>query len=445
MNNYKKSELFRKEVHRLIPGGCHTYSKGDDTFPSISPAAISHGKGAYVWDIDNNKFLDCTMGLTSVTIGHAADKINNAVIQEINKGVNFQRPSYIELEYAKEFVKLIPQHDRLKFAKNGSTVTTASVKLARAYTGRKLIAFPNDHPFYSYDDWFIGTTKCSFGIPPEISNLSVGFKSCNIESLKQLFQKYPNQIAGVIMEPKRSYCDVNCSCKITNQNYLKAATDIVHDNGSVLIMDEMITGFKAYFPGVTSHYKIDADISTWGKSISNGFSFAAMTGKSKIMDLGSIKESGKRKFFMSSTTHGGETIGIRAALETLNFYKKNDVIGHNHLVGEQLFKECNLILKNLDFHREIKIEQNYWMLVFSFNHKNKKLIPNVQTLFSQEMIKNGVLIQNSFVPCFSHKKKEIDFFLNAFKKTINFLKRVYSNESELNKISPVKKVFREYV
>ena len=101
MNNYEKSELFREEVHHFIPGGCHTYSKGDDTFPSISPAAISRGKGAYVWDIDDNKFLDCTMGLTSVTIGHAADKINNAVIQEINKGVNFQRPSYIELEYAR--------------------------------------------------------------------------------------------------------------------------------------------------------------------------------------------------------------------------------------------------------------------------------------------------------------------------------------------------------
>ena len=99
------------------------------------------------------------------------------------------------------------------------------------------------------------------------------------------------------MEPKRSYCDVNCSCKITNQNYLKAATDIVHDNGSVFIMDEMITGFKAYFPGVTSHYNIDADISTWGKSISNGFSFAAMTGKSKIMDLGSDRGVWEEKVF----------------------------------------------------------------------------------------------------------------------------------------------------
>ena len=126
-----------------------------------------------------------------------------------------------------------------------------------------------------------------------------------------------------------------------------------------------------------------------------------MTGKSELWILGVLRNLGE-KVFMSSTTHGGETIGIRAALETLNFYKKNDVIGHNHLVGEQLFKECNLILKNLDFHREIKIEQNYWMLVFSFNHKNK-LIPNVQTLFSQEMIKNGVLLV--FCTMLFHKKK----------------------------------------
>ena len=444
MNNYKKSEAFRREVHQFIPGGCHTYSKGDDTFPSISPAAISHGKGAYVWDIDGNKFLDCTMGLTSVTIGHAIDKINKPIIREINRGVNFQRPSYIELEYAKEFLKLVPQHNMIKFAKNGSTVTTAAVKLARAYTGRKLIAVPNDHPFYSYDDWFIGTTKCSFGVPSEVADLSIGFKSSDLESLNQMFKSYPNQIAGVIME-HRPCCDNNFDCKFSNKEYLTKAANIIHKNGSIFILDEMITGFKAHFPGVTSYHKIDADITTWGKSISNGFSFAAMTGKSKIMNLGSIKEFGKRKFFMSSTTHGGETSGIRAALETLKFYKKNSVITHNHSIGIHLQGKCIKIIKELKFEEEVKIGGNPWMLVFFFTHKNKKLIPNVQTLFSQEMIKNGVLIQNSFVPCFSHKKKEINFFLNAFKKTIYFLKSVYSNESELKKISPVKKVFREYV
>ena len=111
MNNYEKSKLFREEFIISFQEGA-TLIRGDDTFPSISPAAISRGKGAYVWDIDDNKFIDCTMGLTSVTIGHAADKGNNTVIQEINKGVNFKRPSYIELEYAKEFISLIPQLTR---------------------------------------------------------------------------------------------------------------------------------------------------------------------------------------------------------------------------------------------------------------------------------------------------------------------------------------------
>ena len=123
---------------------------------------------------------------------------------------------------------------------------------------------------------------------------------------------------------------------------------------------------------------------------------------------------------MSSTTHGGETIGIRAALETLNFYKKNDVIGHNHLVGEQLFKECNLILRNLDFHREIKNEQNYWMLVFSFNHKNKKLIPNVQTLFSQEMIKNGFDSEQFCTMLFPQEKGDELLFYKCFSKKTNY-------------------------
>jgi len=156
--NFSKSNVYRKKIHQLIPGGAHTYSKGDDQFPQYSPAAIAYGKGAYVWDIDNNKFLDCSMGLTSVSLGHAYEPVLRRVSDELSKGVNFQRPSYIELEMAEKFLSLIPCHDMIKFAKNGSSVTTAAVKLARSFTGKKYVAFPGDHPFYSYDDWFIGKT-----------------------------------------------------------------------------------------------------------------------------------------------------------------------------------------------------------------------------------------------------------------------------------------------
>ena len=184
--NFSQSKLYRKEIHNLIPGGAHTYSKGDDQFPQNSPAAISHGKGAYLWDIDGNKFLDCSMGLTSVSLGHAYKPVIDSVKKELSKGVNFQRPSSIEKEMAKIFLEIIPNHERIKFSKNGSTATTAAVKLARAFTGKKLIAFPHDHPFYSYDDWFIGKTSCNKGVPKDISDLTVTFQSCNISSLEKL-------------------------------------------------------------------------------------------------------------------------------------------------------------------------------------------------------------------------------------------------------------------
>ena len=103
IKNFKNSNLYRKKIHNYIVAGSHTYSKGDDQFPLLSPAAISYGKGSSIWDIDGNKYIDCTLGLGSISIGHASSTIVKAVIKEAKKGVNFQRPSKIELDVAKEF------------------------------------------------------------------------------------------------------------------------------------------------------------------------------------------------------------------------------------------------------------------------------------------------------------------------------------------------------
>ena len=119
ITNFKNSALYRSKINKLIPGGAHTYSKGDDQFPLNSPAAIKSGKGAYLTDIDGNVFLDTTMGLASISLGHAFDEVIDAVKDELNNGVNFQKPSYIELEVAEKFLSLLPNHDMIKFAKNG--------------------------------------------------------------------------------------------------------------------------------------------------------------------------------------------------------------------------------------------------------------------------------------------------------------------------------------
>ena len=436
-NNFSKSNEYRSKVHKLIPGGAHTYSKGDDQFPELSPAAISHGKGAHVWDIDGNKFLDCSMGLTSVSLGHAYDPVLDAVRNELNKGVNFQRPSYIELEMAEKFLSLVPMHDMIKFAKNGSIVTTAAVKLARAYTNRKLVAFPIDHPFYSYDDWFIGKTACNKGVPDEISELSVTYKSDDLASLNNLFDQYPNQIACVISEPEK--------WTPLPKNYIDDAIQLTHKNGALYILDEMITGFKTDFPGSITKYNVKPDMATWGKGVANGFSFSALTGKKEVMELGGILKDGSEKVFLTSTTHGGETHSIAAGIATIDIFKKESVIKHNHQIGSYLLSSVNQAIKQHELESFVSISGENWLPAFVFKDEKGSVSFEYRTLAMQEMIKNGVLFQGIFAPCFSHTNYDVDFFMESFNNTLKIIKEALNSNINNYLIGKaVKPVFRKY-
>jgi spore coat polysaccharide biosynthesis protein SpsF len=446
ISNFNKSNDYRNKIHDLIPGGAHTYSKGDDQFPLLSPAAISHGKGAKIWDLDGNEYLDCSMGLTSVSLGHAYEPVLERVIDELKKGVNFQRPSYIEKEMAETFLDLVPVHQMIKFAKNGSIVTTAAIKLARAYTGRNIIAFPKEHPFYSYDDWFIGKTDCSKGIPNAISDLTVTFNACNLESLRELFQKYPNQIAAIITEPEKNGCGLNCNCSIGVGEFLKQAIELCHQNGALFIVDEMVTGFKTDFPGSIKKYDIEPDLATWGKGIANGFSFCALTGKKEIMELGGIRNKGAEKVFLISTTHGGETHAIAAGLATIDIFKKENVLSHLHEIGKSIIQKCTDIINSNSLQHHIKLIPSIWLPVFSFHNKDGVADQYLRTLMMQEMIKRGVLFQGSFVPCFSHTLDQVDYFAAAFQDSLTLFKKGLEDEGgNLLVGEPAKAVFRRFL
>jgi glutamate-1-semialdehyde aminotransferase len=444
ITSFENSNNYRKKIHQLIPGGAHTYSKGDDQFPKLSPAAISHGKGAYVWDIDDNVYLDCSMGLTSVSLGHAYEPVLDAIRVELDKGVNFQRPSVLEKETAENFLSLVPQHDMIKFAKNGSIVTTAAVKLARAFTGRKLVAFPSDHPFYSYDDWFIGTTLCNKGVPDEFSKLSVTFKSCDINSLSQLFQQYPDQIACVITEPEKSQCGNGCQCEQRPEVFLKDAIDLAHQNGALFIFDEMVSGFKTHLPGAISKYNLRPDMATWGKGIANGFSFCALTGTKEIMKLGGITNIGEEKVFLISTTHGGETHAMAAANATIEVFKKQNVIVHNQLIGDALIQACQKAILSANISKYVDIISCNWLVAFNFRDDQGQVSAAMRTLAMQEMIKKGVLFQGAFSPCFSHSLEDVSYFVEAFAETLHVLKDAIDNGVDTYLIGePAKPVFRK--
>lgn len=443
--NFEASNIYRSNIHTLIPGGAHTYSKGDDQFPELSPAAIAYGKGSHVWDIDGNEYIDCSMGLSSVSLGHAYEPVLEAVRDELSKGVNFQRPSILEKEMAETFLSLVPQHDMVKFAKNGSAVTTAAVKLARAKTGRKLVAFPGDHPFYSYDDWFIGTTSCNKGVPEEFADLSLTFKSCDINSLKALFNQYPGQIACVITEPEKNMCS-GCTCGSSPGEFLKQAIELAHNNGALFIVDEMVTGFKTGFPGSISKYSIEPDMATWGKGIANGFSFCAITGKRDVMELGGIKNVGEEKVFLISTTHGGETHAMAAAIATINEFKKYNIVNYINDFGSRVIEICQHLVNKQGLNNWIQVVPSNWMPAFIFKNSNGQPCAGFRTLVMQEMIKRGVLFQGLFIISYSHTEDDLFYFCKAFDEVLTVYKQAVVDGYETHLIGqPTKAVFRKHL
>jgi glutamate-1-semialdehyde 2,1-aminomutase len=437
ITNFTKSDEYRRVIHHLIPGGAHTYSKGDDQFPVLSPAAITHGKGAYCWDPDGNRYLDTLMGLTAVSLGHAYEPVLRRVREELEKGSNFSRPSVIEREMAERFLSLIPQHDMIKFAKNGSVVTTAAVKLARAFTGRTLIARPAEHPFYSYDDWFIGSTACDFGIPREVKDMTVMYRQDSIEDLERLFNEFPGQIACVISEPEKWL-------PLADDHYEKSIA-LAHRHGALWIMDEMITGFKTDYPGSIKKFNADPDMATWGKGIANGFSFCALTGKKEIMELGGIDREGKPKLFLVSTTHGGETHSIAAGLATMDVFENEPVVEHNHAIGDYYMRGVTEILKAKNLEAYFELTGFNWSVGLVVRNAQGQADFKLRTLFMQEMIRRGILFQGILSPCYSHTTADIDWMLEAFSESCDVFTQALDKGVEHYLAGPeIKPVFRKY-
>lgn len=438
ITNFSKSNDYRSHIHDLIPGGAHTYSKGDDQFPALSPASITHGKGCRVWDEDGNEYIECLGGLASISLGHAYEPVIDRVAQELKKGNNFSRPSVLEREIAEQFLAMVGSHDMIKFAKNGSVITTAAVKLARAYTGRKLVARPIDHPFYSYDDWFIGSTDVKSGIPSEYSSLTVTYKSDDMASLIALFNQYPDQIACVISEPEKM--------NVLPENYLRDAIDLAHRHGALWIMDEMITGYKTDFPGSMKKYNVVPDMTTWGKGIANGFSFCCLTGKKEVMELGGIRRNGQEKLFLISTTHGGETCSIAAALATLEEFQTKPVLAHNQAIGQLFIDGSKDIIASHGLQHSIKQLQFNWHASLGYFDQEGNNSFGLRTLFHQELIRHGVLFQGIFCPNFAHTEQDVQHVLDAMNEAcVIYKKGLEEGYASYLVGEPIKPVFRKYI
>ncbi|HEX3358493.1 MAG TPA: glutamate-1-semialdehyde 2,1-aminomutase [Tepidisphaeraceae bacterium] len=432
---FQRSSEMRTRAHSLIPGGAHTYAKGDDQYPLLAPGFLKRGEGCHVWDVDGNEFIEYGMGLRAVTLGHAYRPVVEAAHRQMLLGENYTRPAAVELDCAEEFLGLIDGADMVKFAKNGSDATSAAAKLARAHTGRDLIARCADQPFFSVDDWFIGTTPMSAGIPKVMQDLTIQFRFNDIDSLRLLFEQNPGRIACVILEA--------ATAVEPKADFLRSVQALCRSEGAVFILDEMITGFRWNVGGAQKEYGITPDLSTFGKGMGNGFSVSALAGKREIMELGGLHHDRERVFLLS-TTHGAENHSLAAAIQTMQIYRRDNVIEYLHRQGGRLRTGVNRVIESLDLSDYFQLLGRPSNLVFATRDQSRQPSQSFRALFLQEMIQRGLLTP-SLVVSFSHTDADIDRTIEAIGESLRVYRQALENGVENFLVGrPVKPVFRKF-
>ncbi|MGE0581061.1 MAG: glutamate-1-semialdehyde 2,1-aminomutase [Steroidobacteraceae bacterium] len=410
---FDRSNALRARFHALIPGGAHTYAKGDDQYPESRAPYLVRGEGCRVWDVDGNEFIEYGSGLRSVGLGHAFAPVVEGVRRQLASGSNFVRPATIELECAEEFLRAVPSAEMVKFCKDGSDATSGAVKLARAHTGRDMVAICANHPFFSVDDWFMGASGMPGGIPAATRALTVKFNYNDVDSLDALFDRFPDRIAAVVLEAEKETPPAPGFFE-----GLRAACD---RHGAVLILDEMITGFRWHNGGAQARYGIRPDLSTFGKAMANGFAVSALAGRRELMQLGG-SDHDRERVFLLSTTHGAETHSLAAAIATMRVYREQPVVETLWARGRRLAEGLKLAAAAEGVAEQVPILGQPCCLVFGSRDAAGQPSQPFRTLLMQEILRRGILA-TSLVVNYSHGEADIDRTIAAFREAFVIYRR----------------------
>ena len=403
MSKFAASAEHTAAVNQLIPGGAHTYARGDDQYPEGMAPVIERGAGCRVWDIDGNEFVEFGSGLRANTLGHGFEPVVRAVQRYLADGVGFVRPHRLEREAAERLIDLIPSAEMVKFGVNGSDATSAAVKLARAYTGRDMIAVCRQHPFFSTDDWFIVTTPMSAGIPDSVRPLTVQFSYNDLASLEALFEVHPGQIAAVVLEAE--------TVEPPAPGFLAGLRELCDRNGALLVLDEIITGFRWHERGAQYLYSIEPDLCTFGKGIANGLPLSALAGRRDVMRLGGHVDDADRVFLLSLTA-GGQPWALAAMLAVIDTYEQEGIAGQLHSIGADLRAGVQDAVAAAGLGDYFQLRGRDCNLVYVARDADGQPSQEFRTLVLQEFLEHGILAP-SFVVNAAHDPKAISQVVDA--------------------------------
>lgn len=410
---YQRSEELLEVALKTIPLGSQTFSKSKTQFPhGASPFFMSKGKGSHVWDVDGNEYIDFINSLAAVTLGYNDNDVTLAVKEQLEQGVLFSLPHPIEMKVAEKICEMVPCAEMVRFGKNGSDATSAAVRLARAYTGRDHIIVCGYH---GWQDWYIGSTARDLGVPQATKELTHAFTYNDLDSLRELFNRWPDQIAAVIMEPM--------NVVEPQAGFLNGVKEITHDNGALLVFDETITGFRFSNGGAQELFGVIPDLATFGKGIANGFAVSAVTGRKDIMKL-------MEDIFFSST-FAGETISLAASLATMNKLQQEPVIETMTKQGERIIKFLRDLITESNAEHIFSVSGHPVWSFLLINDIAPYTQWQIKTLFMQEMLERGILTLGTHNMSYAHSDSDLDTLFEAYQEVIPLLvKAIQENTLE---------------
>jgi glutamate-1-semialdehyde 2,1-aminomutase/spore coat polysaccharide biosynthesis protein SpsF len=411
---YEKSIEMYNRVSKTIPLASQTFSKSITQVPfGASPLFVDKADGARFWDIDGNEYLDFVNSLLCITLGYNFPPIVNAVKEQLDRGTIFSLPGILEGEVAELLVDMVPSAEMVRFGKNGSDVTSAAVRIARAATGKDIVISCGYH---GWQDWYIGITSKNLGVPNSTSELTKKFNYNDIESLESLVKEHSGEISCVIMEPM----NVN----YPEKGFLEAVRKICDRENIVLIFDEMITGFRFSNGGAQEYFGVTPDMSCFGKGIANGYPISALVGKKSLML--------KMEDIFFSGTFGGELLSLAAAKETLTQLQSKPILNEISEKGKYLQDNLNSLINEYSFGDFFEVPGHPSWTFFMIKESSLYDVHELKTFYLQEMFIKGIYIIGSHNISYAHKTEDLDILIAGYRSFFNTVKEVLNNSANFN-------------
>ena len=397
---YERALKVQKPITQTLAKGPGQFTKG------VAPKYLQKGKGSHVWDVDGNEYIDFNAAIGPLSLGYTYPAVDEAIKKQLEDGITFSLMHPLEVELSELIQEVIPNAEAVKISKTGADVCSAAIRVARAFTGREKIFCCGYHGWH---DWYIGITSRNAGIPEAIQNMTYTFEYNNIQAIKEALDE---DVAAIILEPFIFEAPQN--------NFLQELAQVCRENGTLLIFDEMWTGFRIALGGAQEYFKVTPDLAVYSKACANGMPIALLTGRADVMELFNSE-------VFSYTTFGGEALSLAASIATIKEIRDKNVPAYLDEKGGIIKDGYNEIAKEFGLENLTKcIGYNCRSMVTFAPEAGNGL--EVKALMQQEMIKRGVLWAGFHNMCFSHSDEDIQYTLSAYREVMPILKEAIESK-----------------